>query len=127
VILVVGVIFFILRGSERRRDTADLSGLALLRSKQAKHDEAEKLARQSLALARRKYPTGNLQIGKAAMVLGHVLEEQGNYPAGIPVLEEAIGILGASARASAEHGTAVLYLGNGHFYAGKYEMSEKLK
>ena len=110
----------------RRRDTGNLSGLALLRTEQAKHDEAEKLARESLGLARQRYSPDHLNIAKAATVLGHVLEERGSYPAAIPVLEEAIRILSGPGQPGSDLAAALLYLGNVNFYSGQYAESEKL-
>ncbi len=110
----------------RRRDSNNLSTLALLRTEQANHDDAEKLARESLALARKTHPPGHLNIAKAASTLGHVLEEKGSYPQAIPFLEEAIAILSPPAQPSSDLAAALLYLGNVNFYTGKYPESEKL-
>ncbi len=110
----------------RRRDTDNLSGLALLRTEQAKHEEAEKLARESLTLAKQSFPPGHLNIARSASVLGHVLEERGSYPQAIPVLEQAIAILSAPGQPSSDLAAAVLYLANVRFYSGQYDESEKL-
>lgn len=111
---------------DRRRDTDNLSGLALLRTEQAKHEEAETLARESLALAKQSFPPGHLNIARSASVLGHVLEERGSYPQAIPILEQAIAILSAPGQPSSDLGAAVLYLANVRFYSGQYDESEKL-
>ncbi len=107
---------------ERRRDVDNLSALALLRTDQAKHGEAEKLARESLTLAQGT----PLNVAKAATVLGHVLEEKGDYDHAIPLLEKAIQLLSAPGQPSMDLAAALLYLGNVHFYKGKYPKSEDL-
>ncbi len=109
-----------------RRDVDNLTSLALLRSEQAKHDEAERLARESLRAAQANHPPGHLNIGKAQMTLGHVLEESGAYAKAAPVLKEAIAILSAPGQPPSELATALVYLGNVHFYTGEYAESEKL-
>jgi eukaryotic-like serine/threonine-protein kinase len=107
---------------DRKRDVDNLNSLALLRTDQAKHEEAEKLARESLALAR-----GTEQnVAKAATTLGHVLEEKGDYDKAIPILEEAIRILSGPGQPPMDLAAALLYLGNVHFYKGRYEQSQDL-
>lgn len=103
-----------------RRDVDSLNALALLRIDQARYDDATVLAREALALARRDHPAGHLQIGRAAATLGHVLEERGQYPDAIPVLDEAITILSSPGQPPADLAAALLYRGNVEFYAGRY-------
>ncbi len=107
---------------DRRRDVDNLNGLALLRTDQAKHEEAENLARESLALAR----ATQLNVAKAATTLGHVLEEKGDYDRAIPLLEEAIRILSATGQPQMDLAAALLFLGNVHFYKGEYSKSQGL-
>ncbi len=107
---------------DRRRDVDNLNGLALLRTDQAKHEEAEKLARESLTLAR----ATQVNVAKAATTLGHVLEEKGDYDKAIPVLEEAIRLLSAPGQPPLDLAAAELYLGNVHFYKGEYPQSQTL-
>jgi len=109
-----------------RRDVENLNMLALLRTDQAKHDEAEKLARESLVLARSLHPPGHLAIGRAATALGHVLEESGGYDKAVPVLEEAIHILSQPGQPASDLAAALLYLGNVRFYSGKFDESGRL-
>ncbi len=107
---------------DSRRDVDNLNGLALLRTDQGKHDEAEKLARESLTLAR----VTQLNVAKATTTLGHVLEEKGNYDEATPILEEAIRILSAPGQPAIDLAAALLYLGNVHFYKGQYPQSQDL-
>jgi serine/threonine protein kinase len=104
----------------RHRDADTLNALALLRTDQARHDDAEALAREALTLARRDHPAGHWHIGRAATTLGHVLEERGRYPDAVPLLEEAIAILSAPGQPAADLAAALLYRGNVEFYTGRY-------
>lgn len=111
---------------QRRRDSDTLSGFALLRSEEAKHTEAEKLAREAYAQARNAHGEKHPSVARAAIVLGKVLEEKGDYGAAIPVLEEAMRIFSQPGQAVAEYAQSVAGVANIRFYRGEYAESEKL-
>ncbi len=96
--------------------------LALLRADQAQFEEAERLAREGVAL-RRPRETG---LADALDTLGKVLEERGSYPAAIQVLEEALAVRTRSGESEADLAATLAGLGNVHFYAGNYKRSEEL-
>ena len=104
-----------------------LLDLALLRTDQARFDDAERLARQGLASLRRRYPAGHPAIAAALESLGKVLEERGAYEPAIKVLDEAVAIRAASPdTAPADLASSLAGLANVHFYAGHYPQSESL-
>jgi eukaryotic-like serine/threonine-protein kinase len=110
----------------RRRDAETLGGFALLRSEEAKHEEAEKLAREAWAQARAAQGERHPAAGRAAVVLGKVLEEKGDYAAAIPEVEEAMRIFAQPGQAPVDYAQAVAGLANLRFYRGEYKESEKL-
>ncbi len=111
---------------KRRRDAENLGGFALLRSEEAKHAEAEKLAREAMAMARAAHGDQHPSVGRAAVVLAKVLEEKGDYAAAIPVVEEARRVFAQPGHSRADYAQAVAGLANLRFYRGEYNESEKL-
>jgi eukaryotic-like serine/threonine-protein kinase len=114
------------RAVARRRDVSNLNTLALLRTDQARHEEAQKLAAESLQLAKSVHSSDHLNVARAATTLGHVLEEKGEYPKAIPHLDGAIRILSLPNQPPADLAAALLYRGNIHFYTGEYPASRAL-
>jgi len=110
------------RGDRPAEYAESLLDLALLRADQAQFEEAEKLAREGLALTRQTHPAGHSAIATALETLGKVLEERGSYAPAITVLEEALTMRSAPADIA---GT-LAGLANVHFYAGNYKQSEAL-
>ncbi len=104
----------------RRKDVETLNGLALLRTDQARPDDSIRLAREALDLARRQGDA--LASGRALTTLGHALEEAGKYDEARPPLEEALALLTAP---DTDRATALVYLGNVHFYTGRYPESRQ--
>jgi serine/threonine protein kinase/tetratricopeptide (TPR) repeat protein len=100
-----------------------LIALGLLRSDQAKFDEAERLVRDGLAAAQRTSPP---DIARATWAVGKVLEDRGAYGKAIPVLEDAVARYEAAAPGTPELVAAVTELANSHFYAGHYDVCRKL-
>ncbi|MGE0554235.1 MAG: tetratricopeptide repeat protein [Gemmatimonadales bacterium] len=100
--------------------------LAGLRVAQARFDDGERLARagvERLVRIRADHPN----LGRANTVLGKVLEERGDYPAAIAVLELALAQLDRrSDEPDADRGAALTELGNSHFYAGNFEIADSL-
>jgi serine/threonine-protein kinase len=102
----------------RRKDVETLNGLALLRADQARPDDSIRLAREALELARRQRDV--LATGRTLTTLGHALEEAGKYDEARPPLEQALALLTAP---DTDRATALVYLGNVHFYTGRYPES----
>lgn len=109
-----------------QRSVENLTGVALLRSEEAQHSEAEKLAREAVALAKGQFGERHPAAAQAAVALGKVLEEKGDYAGAIPELERARRILGEQRPGTAEYAQAVAGLANVHFYRGEYAESQAL-
>lgn len=97
--------------------------LALLRVDQSQIEEAERLARESLEVARRHHPSGSMEVARATGVLGKVLVTQGNYKAAVPALEQAVHVL-SRGPGSVELSEALGDLANTHYYLGHIGESE---
>jgi serine/threonine-protein kinase len=95
--------------------------LGLLRLDQAKLEEAEKLVREGLEMARVQLRAGDPRIGAAMHALGRVLEERGKYKEAVEVLTEASKVRGGDGLALGE---TLLELANVHFYAGNLTEAE---
>jgi serine/threonine-protein kinase len=104
---------------------ASLVGLALLRIDQARLDEAERLAREGLAMTRRLLPPTDLAIARATEALGRVREEQGAYPEAIALFEEAVRQYSVPGR-SAEYRGSLHELANAHFYHGDHAVADSI-
>ncbi len=126
----------LLRGSlERRRAAAGpddtmtgqaLLALGLLRSDQARHEEAEALVREGLAVIRRHRPADHADVVHGLTALARVLEERGRYEDAIPLLEEADAQSRRAGEATPERVAILNGLSNNHFYAGRYDEAEAL-
>jgi serine/threonine protein kinase len=120
---------------ERRKslpgqNTADVAeslvSLALLRTDQARLDDAGRLANDALDLSRRTLPTDHPAVAAATDALGRILEEKGEYQQAIPVLEEAVRLRSLPSGSPADLASSLYELANVHFYAGSYKQSEAL-
>ena len=100
--------------------------LGLLRTNQAKLEEAEALIRRGLAKIVHSREADHPSVLRARSALGHVLQEQGNYAAAIQALEEAARVFPADAPPSADLADVLYELGSVHFYAGHYDESDVL-
>jgi serine/threonine-protein kinase len=100
--------------------------LGLLRSDQARFEEAERLVRGALEMSLRNLPSGHPAIAAATHALGKVLEERGSYAEAIQVLGEAVRLRSAPGIEPADLADSLLELSNSHFYAGHYAESELL-
>ncbi len=103
-----------------------LGDLALLRTDQAKLEEAERLAREGLDVSRRTHPPGHPAVAASLETLGKVLEERGAYDQAIRVLVEAVRLRSAPNAPPADLAGSLMELANVHFYAGHYAESEPL-
>src|SRR6266566_10061274 len=74
-------------------------------------------------------PLSSSTCPSATVALGQVLEESGQYDAGIKVLEEAVGLRSAAARGgppSADLAASMRELANTHYYAGHLAVADSL-
>jgi serine/threonine-protein kinase len=104
-----------------------LVAMGLLRTEQARFDEAERLVREGLALARRGGRTdADAAVTGAMEALGHVLQQRGDYPAATEI-QEALVVLARNADSgSASHAASVSALAGTRFYAGDYDAADSL-
>ncbi len=113
-------------GPDNRFVAESMTATALLRSNQAKLEEAEKFAREGLAMSQRHLPVNHPQVARATFALGKVLEDRGQYAASFSVLEEAVRLQSGSGGVAADLAASLSELANSHFYAGHYDISQSL-
>jgi eukaryotic-like serine/threonine-protein kinase len=118
------------RRSQPHANAADvvtsLVALALLRSDQARFEEAERFVREALAMARRNLRPVDPVVPMATMALGGILEQRGSYDQAIPVLEDAVRLQSVAGVDRTEQAATLVELASTHFYAGHYDVSESL-
>lgn len=100
--------------------------LALLRSDQARFDEAERLARQGLESLQKLGPPAAAQVAKAYTTLGEVLTERGRYPDAIRMLEHASRLQSGAGDDNADYARTLRQLFNANFYAGNYDVADEV-
>ncbi len=116
-------------GSDNAEVAKSLVALGRLRLAQAEYKEAERLSRDGLEMSKRHLRPDHPAIASATVALGQVLEESGQYDAGIKVLEEAVGLRSAAARGgppSADLAASMRELANTHYYAGHLAVADSL-
>jgi serine/threonine-protein kinase len=113
-----------LHGTDSAEVAESLIAKGLLRSGQARYDEAEQLVRDGLAMTERHRPATDPAVARATAALGQVLEERGDYPRAIQLLEQAVGLHREAA--SADLAFALRHLANAHFYAGHYDTADTI-
>jgi serine/threonine-protein kinase len=112
---------------DNRADVAESDvALGLLRSDQARFDDAERLVRQGLTESRRELTPNHPVVAKATAALGHVLVERGAYDSAVPVLEEAVRIYSAPGDVTPALSNSLYELANTHFYLGHWEVADSL-
>ncbi|HEY9229884.1 MAG TPA: tetratricopeptide repeat-containing protein kinase family protein, partial [Gemmatimonadaceae bacterium] len=105
---------------------ASMVALGDLRTDQARFEDAERLIRDGLEMARRTLPASDPGVTNATIALGRVLQERGAYDQAIPVLEQVVRLREASGQRSAELAASLSALADVHFYAGHYAVSDSL-
>jgi serine/threonine-protein kinase len=113
-------------GSEHRDVATSMVELGLLRSDQARFDEAEKLVRSGLELDRRILPPNHPATARATAALGRVLEDRGAYPEAITTLEQAARMESSGGNATPELDEILSELANTHFYLGHFATSDSI-
>jgi serine/threonine-protein kinase len=100
--------------------------LGLLRSNEAKLEEAERLVRQGLEKSQRLRPPNRTALFKATLALGKVLEARGEYTPAIAILERTAKLEPQHGPPTPELAALLGELANNHFYAGHYDASDTL-
>jgi serine/threonine-protein kinase len=108
-------------------DVADAEiSLGLLRSDEARLDEAERLVRNALDTIRHDHASSDPAVLKASTALGKVLETRGKYSQAIDVMQRAVSAPGVSQTDSPELADALDELADNNFYTGHYEICDPL-
>jgi len=103
-----------------------LVALGLLRSDQARYDEAEAAIREALALTGRLLPSTHPVVLRASEALGHVLVERGNYEAAVAVFDDVVQRRTRGGSSPGELAGSLAELAGVHFYAGNLATSDSL-
>ena len=104
---------------------ASLVSLGTLRNAEARFDDAERLVRQGLEMARAHLPADHPVIARATAELGRVIVNRGEYAKAIPILEEAMGLYGSDTT-TFDFRSNITELANSYFYTGQYARSDTI-
>jgi eukaryotic-like serine/threonine-protein kinase len=115
-----------LYGADSRETAGSLIKLGLLRSDQARLEEAEQLVQEGLAMTKRYLPPNDPAVGRGIAALGMILENRGSYPKSISVLDEAVRLQSEPGTSSAELASTLSELANSHYYAGHHAESDSI-
>ncbi len=113
-------------GGDSAEVAESLTALGLLRSDQARLDEAERLVAQGLAMAKRHLPPNHPAVAKATLAYGKVLAQRGSYDQAVARLNDAVRIESAPGVAPADLATSLSALADAHYSAGHYEVCNSL-
>lgn len=113
-------------GADSSEVGESLTALGLLRSDQAQLEEAEQLARQGLAMTKRRLPPNHPAVAKATLAFGKVLAERGSYDQAIVALDEAVRLQSAPGVAPADLASSLSTLADAHYRAGHYDICKPL-
>jgi len=113
-------------GGESPEAAGSLVALGGLRLRQARLQEAEALVREGLRMASTTLPPEHPLVLEAKTALGRVLQEKGDYPGAVAILEEVVAAYRDTGDRTPELAGAMGDLANTHFYAGNYEASDSL-
>jgi serine/threonine-protein kinase len=113
-------------GQQHGEVAESLVALGQLRVDQARLADAEKLAREGLAMGRRTLPPHDPALARAQAALGRVLEHRGDYTQAAAMLEEAVRIQSGPGGSAYDLAASLSELANTQFYAGHYAISDAL-
>jgi serine/threonine-protein kinase len=115
-----------IHGADSAEVAEALVARGLLRADQARFDDAERLAREGLAMAKRHAAPGAPPVIDASVALGRVLADRRQYDEAIAVLEEAARAQTDAGIESRDLADTLFELANAHYYAGHFDDSESL-
>ncbi len=113
-------------GADSAEVAESLTALGLLRSDQARLEDAQQLVSQGLAMARRHLPPNHPAIAKATLAFGKVLAQRGFYDQAIEALNEAVRLQSVPGVAAADLATSLSALADAHYSAGHYDICKSL-
>ena len=102
------------------------TALALLRSDQARFEEAERLGREAVTAARSALAPEDPEVANATAALGQILEQRGSYAQAITTLQQAVALRSRPGADRSELAEALFELANTNFYAGHLDVAESL-
>src|SRR4029077_2153493 len=100
--------------------------LGLLRSDEARLDEATNMTRIGLEQSRKALGPDDPAVARAVAAVGHVLIERGIYDSAVPLLQDAVRIYSISPGTTPELAKSMYDLANAHFYAGHLDVADSL-
>ena len=113
-------------GNDHPDVASSLVALGLLRSDQARYQEAEQDIRRALDIQQTKLPVDHPAHIDAIEALGHVLEQRGVYEQAIAVFDSAVELRSRAGTESPEFAGSLYALANAQFYAGNLAESDSL-
>ena len=103
-----------------------LSTLGHMQGRLGLLDEGVALQRRALALRRRVFGEGHLEVAESASRLGILLREKGDYAAAAPLLTEAVATQRRLRPGSIELSDTLAHLGLLRYFDGDYEAAEAI-
>jgi eukaryotic-like serine/threonine-protein kinase len=119
-----------IRGSITGQDSVEtaesLVAISQLRDDQAQYQEAERLARQALAIENLRLAPDNPVRAQAATALGTVLENDGKYDEAIQVLVESVRVQSVPGGSPPDLRESLRALADAHGYLGHHAIADSL-
>ena len=119
-----------IRGSITGQDSVEtaesLVALSLLRADQGQYQEAERVARQALAIENLRLPRDSPVRAEAEAALGNVLENDGKYVEAIQALDESVRVQSAPGADPTDLTESLGALADAHGYLGHYSIADSL-
>jgi len=113
-------------GREHPDVARSLVTLGELRLDQLRPDEAERLVREGLELARRRVSTDPETFAHATASLGKVLVAREDFERAIPVIEEAVRLDSVASLPERERSKTLSQLADAHYHAGHLAAADSL-
>jgi serine/threonine protein kinase/tetratricopeptide (TPR) repeat protein len=115
-----------LRGPQDATVVADLASLARIRLDEARNADADRLAREAVALAHSALPAGHPGISDALASLGAVLADENELDAAAKALDEAVALRSRPGVSPLDLAGALAQLADIRFAAGRYDEATAL-
>ena len=113
-------------GQDSVETAESLVAISLLRTDQGQYTEAERLARQALAIENRRLPLDGPVRAQATSALGYALQSDGRNDEAIPALEESVRIQSTSGAKSTGLTDSLIALAGAHYSLGHYSIADAL-
>jgi len=104
----------------------NLMAIGLLRSEQGQSKEAERMAREALAVIRLHEPRNQSLLAKANAALGRVLVDAGKSGQAVEILTQAVSVQSAKGPPSPELARTLTTLADAQLYLGHYGAADSL-